>query len=177
MNKPILRAHLRATRDAFTPTAFPLPQPLLARLTPGTVVASYIAIGSEADPRSIAAVALERGCRLALPHVTTRIAPLRFLAWNGDDAALVPGTFGLRQPATDLPEVTPDIILTPLLGFDRRGNRLGQGAGHYDRAFIAQPTAWRVGIAWSVQQIDALTPDSWDVPLHAIATERDWITP
>ena len=75
----------------------------------------------------------------------------------------------------DLAELTPDIVLTPLVGFDRRGTRLGQGAGHYDRAFAAHPAAWRVGIAWSVQEVDALPADAWDVPLHAIATEREWI--
>ena len=60
---------------------------------------------------------------------------------------------------------------------DRRGNRLGQGAGQYDRAFAAHPAAWRIGVAWSVQQVDALAPDPWDVPLHAIVTESEWIVP
>ena len=69
----------------------------------------------------------------------------------------------------------PDIILTPMLAFDGRLNRLGQGAGYYDRVFARYPDAWRVGIAWSMQQVSALTAESWDVPLHAVATERGWI--
>lgn len=177
MNKSALRAHLRATRDAFPPRPFAPPTTAFtARLTPGLILASYIPIANEADPAPLLALALHQGCRLALPHVTSRRQPLRFLAWS-EDAPLVPGPFGLSQPAADQPELAPEIILTPLLGFDRHGNRLGQGAGHYDRAFAAHPHAWRVGIAWSVQEIDALTPDPWDIPLHAIATEKEWITP
>jgi 5-formyltetrahydrofolate cyclo-ligase len=174
--KPALRARLRAIRDAATGGPIPTPSAFLAPLAPGLIVASYVPLGGEASPAAFNAAALQAGCRLALPHVVDRATPLRFLCWPGD-AALVPGPFGLRQPAADLPELAPDIILTPLVGFDRRGNRIGQGAGHYDRAFAQYPCAWRVGIAWSIQQVDALTPDPWDVPLHAIATEQEWITP
>ena len=80
--------------------------------------------------------------------------------------------FNLRQPDPASPEVAPDVILTPLVGFDRRLNRLGQGAGHYDRAFARYEHAWRVGIAWSVQEVPAIPADIWDVPLHAIITEE-----
>ena len=118
---------------------------------------------------------VEAGCALALPHVTSRAAPIRFLSWE-TEAELALGPFGLRQPAESATELRPDIILTPLVGFDRALNRLGQGAGHYDRAFAAFPEAWRVGIAWSVQQVPMLPLDPWDAPLHAIATEQEWLT-
>ena len=176
MDKPALRARLRAIRDAATGEPIPVPPAFLQRLRSNLVIASYIPTAGEADPRLLVAAALAADCRLALPHVVDRATPIRFLCWAGD-ASLVAGPFGLRQPAADLPELAPDIILTPLVAFDRRGNRLGQGAGHYDRAFAEHPLAWRIGIAWSVQQVDALTPDAWDVPLHAIATEQEWITP
>ena len=68
-------------------------------------------------------------------------------------------------------------MLTPLVAFDRRGNRLGQGAGHYDRAFATLPSAWRVGVAWSVQECEELKADTWDIPLHAVVTEKEWIVP
>ncbi|MCP3733389.1 5-formyltetrahydrofolate cyclo-ligase [Sphingomonas sp. RP10(2022)] len=174
-DKLALRARLRATRDGFVPAgAIRVPDAFAARLTPGLIVAAYIPIGSEADPAPFVTVARAARCRIALPHVTTRAAPIRFLAWD-DETPLEHGPFGLRQPAADAPELAPAVILTPLLGFDAAGNRLGQGAGHYDRAFAAHPHAWRIGIAWSVQRVDRLIPDSWDVPLHAIATESDWI--
>jgi 5-formyltetrahydrofolate cyclo-ligase len=177
-DKPALRARLRAERDdaAANGRVFDAPPAFIDRLTEGLVVASYRPVGGEADPSAFDLAALGALCRLALPHVTSRSDPIRFLSWpwNG---ALQRGPFGLRQPPADAAELIPDIILAPLLGFDRRGNRLGQGAGHYDRAFATLPRAWRVGLAWSVQEVDALTPDVWDVPLHAIATEKEWIEP
>ncbi len=174
-DKLALRARLRALRDGFSPLGpIRVPDAFVTRLRPGLIVASYMPLGSEADPAPLDAATRAAGCDLALPYVTTRAAPLRFLTWR-EGEPLEAGAFGLRQPRPDAAEVRPDIIVTPLLGFDAAGNRLGQGAGHYDRAFAAHPDAWRVGIAWSVQQVDALQPDPWDMPLHAIATESDWI--
>jgi 5-formyltetrahydrofolate cyclo-ligase len=175
-DKKLLRASLRAARAAMPRAPIPVASEFTARLTPHTIVATYVAIGGEADPTLFARAAHAAGCRLALPHVESREEPIRFLAWH-PDAPLARGPFALRQPHAHKPELAPDIVLTPLVGFDRRGNRVGQGAGHYDRAFAAYPAAWRVGIAWSVQEVSALTPDPWDVPLHAIATEKEWIMP
>ena len=147
-----------------------------ARLSPNVVVASYHPIGAEADPAPLVAAARAVGCRIALPVTIDRATPIAFVVCD-DDSAIVDGPFGLRQPTAQEHAIVPDIILTPLVAFDRQGNRIGQGAGHYDRAFAAYPAAWRVGIAWSVQQVASCPADAWDVPLHAIATEREWITP
>jgi 5-formyltetrahydrofolate cyclo-ligase len=176
IDKKVLRARLRAERDAFAAKA---PCPIVAdtrftdRLRPDMIVATYAPLGSEADPRHLAEAAERVGCGLALPHVVDRATPLRFLAWDGY-AALAPGPYGLANPQSGWEEITPDVILTPLLGFDADLNRLGQGAGHYDRAFAASPDAWRVGVAWSVQKVEALPVEPWDVPLHNIVTELDW---
>ena len=177
-DKRALRVRLRAARNAFVadgPPPIEAPATYGDRLRPGQIVASYAPLGSEVDPALLARAASERGCTLALPHVVDRATPLRFLAWDGE-APLAPGPFGLSVPHGHWHEVTPDVILTPLLAFDAALNRLGQGAGHYDRAFAAYPLAWRIGVAWSVQQVDALTPDPWDVPLHNLLTEREWMT-
>ena len=101
---------------------------------------------------------------------------MRFLAWQ-TEAALEAGPFGLSQPAADAAELRPDIILTPMLAFDDKFDRLGQGAGYYDGAFARFPDAWRVGVAWSVQRVADLPVDPWDVKLHAIVTEQGWIAP
>ena len=176
--KKALRAEIRAARDAFFadgPHAIAVPDAFRTRLKPGLTVTSYIPIGSEADPSPLVRAAVEAGCMLALPHVTVRSEPMRFLAWEVE-AALEAGPFGLSQPAPHAAELRPDIILTPMLAFDAKLDRLGQGAGYYDGAFARFPDAWRVGVAWSVQQVDDLPVDLWDMPLHAIVTEQEWIT-
>ena len=172
--KRILRAQMRAARDAFAMTsesAIVPPAIFLDRLKPGVAVASYIPVGGEADPTPLAAAARAAGCCLLLPHIVDRVGEMRFLEWDAD-SPLETGPFRLRQPAADAPERAPEIILTPLVAYDPSLARLGQGAGHYDRAFARYPEAYRLGIAWSVQQVDRLETDSWDVPLHAIVTEE-----
>lgn len=176
--KRVIRARMRAERNEFAMASDAVispPPALLERLTLGTVVASYIPVGSEADPTALAATARAAGCTLALPYVESREAEMRFLAWTESDP-LAPGPFGLRQPAPSAVELTPDIILTPLVAFDDSLNRLGQGAGHYDRAFARCPDAWRVGVAWAMQQLLALDIEEWDVPLHAVVTEKGMVT-
>jgi 5-formyltetrahydrofolate cyclo-ligase len=171
--KRALRARMRAERDRFAMTCDSMiapPPAYLARLKPGMVVASYVALGSEADPARLAAAARTAGATLALPHIYGFKGALRFLVWRDEDP-LITGPFGLRQPEETAAEVVPDIILTPLVAFDDSLNRLGQGAGHYDRAFARHPDAWRVGVAWSVQRLLAIATDPWDVPLHAVITE------
>jgi 5-formyltetrahydrofolate cyclo-ligase len=172
--KRVLRARMRAERNDYASVSdavIAAPAAYLDRLAPHAVVASYIPTGSEADPSLLAAAARAAGCTLALPHVTGREGAMRFLAWD-EGQPLVDGVLGLRQPPDSAPEVAPDIILTPLLAFDDALNRLGQGAGHYDRAFAAHPGAWRLGVAWSCQHLLAIDTDPWDVPLHAVVTER-----
>lgn len=173
-DKLALRARLRAERDRFAATssaAILAPAGFAERMTPGMIVAAYIPIGSEADPAQLSAAAASAGCHLALPYVVDRAAPIRFLYWAFGDP-LIDGPYGLRQPDASREEVAPDVILTPLVGFDARLNRLGQGAAHYDRAFARYGDAWRVGVAWSVQQVPAIPNDIWDVPLHAVITEE-----
>ena len=175
-DKRAVRSDLRARRAAAPRAAIAVHPAYLSRLSPGLTVASYMPIGDEADPSPMAQAAVAAGCTVVLPHVIDRTTPLRFLA-SDTEVALVVGPFGLRQPPADASEHIPDIVLTPLVGFDRAGNRLGQGAGYYDRAFAACPDAWRIGIALSVQEVEAIAIDPWDIPLHAIATEREWIVP
>ncbi|MBB5697116.1 5-formyltetrahydrofolate cyclo-ligase [Sphingomonas yantingensis] len=168
-----MRARLRAARDAFVaggPPPITPPAAYLARLRPGLIVASYLPLGSEADPMLLAQAAVEAGCTLALPRTTLREAPIAFHAF-AKGAAIETGPFGLRQPHADTPIVRPDILLVPLVGFDGACNRLGQGAGHYDRALTGLPDAWPIGIAWDVQRVAVLPVDPWDRPLAGIVTE------
>lgn len=175
-DKQTIRREARAARDAFVasnPIALSPPRAITDRFIPGVTVVAYLPIGSEADPASLVAAARSVGATLALPHVEGRSTPMRFLEWR-EDTALITGPFGLTQPVPDSPELVPDIFLTPLVAYDRALHRLGQGAGFYDRAFARYPDAWRVGIAWSAQEVAVVPTDSWDVPLHAVLTEHDF---
>lgn len=174
--KATLRRQMRAAREVFPPTSITPPTEIAERLQRPGIIASYLPMGNEPDPAPIVAAALAAGWRHAVPHVVKRELPMRFLEWRpGDPVAL--GPMRLRQPLADAPELAPDIILTPLVAFDRALNRLGQGAGFYDRAFAALPSALRVGIAWSIQEVPGLPVDEWDMPLHGVVTERGWIGP
>ena len=183
MDKSETRRLLRVRRRAFVAGAGPqrlatMHRDLVLRVEPhlagARTVAGYVAIGGEIDPLDILLLAAGMGIRTALPRVESREQPMSFRTWMPGDA-LVSGPMGLTQPAAEASTCEPDLILTPLLGFDRMLGRIGQGAGFYDRAFAAHPAARRIGLAWSVQEVDALTLDPWDVPLHALATEREWI--
>ena len=182
-DKDSLRRNIRARRseyvahhgEAALSLAFSkAPTPLAQLFASRKIVAGYVAVGSEADPMRLLAEAEQVGATIALPHVTSRAAPMRFLRWNVGDP-LEQGPFNLMQPAADSPQLAPDLCLVPLVGFDRDGNRLGQGAGHYDRALSLLPDCFRVGLAWSVQEVTALPADPWDQPLDAICTEKEWI--
>jgi 5-formyltetrahydrofolate cyclo-ligase len=182
--KAALRAELRTRRDAAVETLDPLarrlafrtaPTPLRSLVQQAQCVAGYVAVGSEADPLRLLEEAAAAGKTIALPFVERRSVPMRFLDWT-PGAPLEPGPIGLFQPdRTRAEEVVPDLFLAPLLGFDRRLHRLGQGAAFYDRAFARYPEAVRVGVAWSAQEIEMVPDDPWDIPLHAVLTEREWI--
>jgi 5-formyltetrahydrofolate cyclo-ligase len=183
-DKASQRLKYRQLRDAFVGAlgeaekslAFSrIPSPLMALLKPGMNLAGYIAKDTEADPVAIMAEAHAFGCKIALPHVTGKAAPMRFLEWVPGEP-LVPGPFGLRQPAETAPPCQPDLLLVPLIAFDSRLMRLGQGAGHYDRALSILDGSIAIGLAWSVQLAPSLLTDPWDVPMDAILTEQSWIT-
>jgi 5-formyltetrahydrofolate cyclo-ligase len=146
---------------------------LLAGLPVRATIALYHASGMEQDAGLLCDRLHAVGHALALPRLTGGSA-MTFAAWS-PGAPLEAGPHDVLQPPGDATPVEPEIIVAPLLAFDRRGGRLGQGGGHYDRAFAALPRARRIGLAWSVQEVPVVPCDPWDVPLHAVATEAAWI--
>ena len=178
--KAMLRQELTARRRAFAagPDAVAANSAIAKRVLEtaplGHVVAVYQLLADEVDPASLIALLLARGHAIALPRVEGRA--MRFHRWH-PGTPLIPGPLGLQQPPADAPVTSPDTIIAPLLGFDRAGNRIGYGAGYYDRAFAQFASAHRIGIAWACQECVAIPADAWDVPLHAIATQTEWITP
>lgn len=155
--------------------------PLLDFIARARCLACYHDVKGEAGVMPLAEYAARHNVRTALPWLPptdnkdeARKAGIIFRRWSPGDP-LQQTALGFYQPIDDAATLTPDLILTPLVGFDRALNRLGQGAGHYDRVFQNWPDAIRVGVAWSVQEVDHLPVDPWDVPLDAIITEREWI--
>lgn len=166
------RRYVTALPDAVRALAFRrLPSPVAARIKPGMTVALYHAVADEAPTAGIADQLDEMGITLALPRPTTTAGEMLFARWD-PDRILVPGPFRTLSPDRDAPVIVPDVIVAPLLAFDAALNRLGQGGGYYDRVFAAYPDALRIGLAWSVQQVESLPVDAHDVPLHMLVTEQ-----
>lgn len=184
MSKAELRRSAKAIRQTFVDglssaqrcaAAVVLADRVETRLDGAVVVAAYLPIGCEIDTVPLIDRLARRGVTLALPYVTGPRGMMRFLAWQPGDR-LPAGPMGLRQPSAGAQDVVPDTVLVPLLAFDAVLHRLGYGAGHYDRALAAIPSARRIGLAWSIQRTERVPNEAWDVPLHAVATEQEWIT-
>lgn len=173
--KRTLRTRLRAARKEYVLSGgvppIEMPSFLQRRISQGTVVAAYLPHRFEADPMPIVERAIALGARIALPHIASRVSPMRFLAWAPGDP-LETSVFGTEQPLETAAALAPDIILTPLVGYDAALHRMGQGGGHYDRAFAHYPDALRVGIAFSIQELPSVPMEPWDMPLHGVVTER-----
>jgi 5-formyltetrahydrofolate cyclo-ligase len=179
-DKSALRLSARARRAAFVAGLDPMAHRLAFRALPSPVrtllggrerIALYAAVNDEAPALRLADALIAEGKTLCLPRVVDRMGTMEFRAWAPGDA-LEEGPFATRHPSSHAPVVHPDIIIAPLLAFDARLMRLGQGGGYYDRAFARYGEALRIGLAWSVQQITQVPADPWDVPLHLVITER-----
>ncbi|MCZ8182385.1 MAG: 5-formyltetrahydrofolate cyclo-ligase [Beijerinckiaceae bacterium] len=145
----------------------------IAGLAPAArIIAGYVALRDELDPAPLLAALATAGFRLALPRMTAS-----GLAFHAHElgSPLGKGAFGVAEPLPGAPIVAPDVILAPLVAFDRRGNRLGYGKGYYDRAFAAHPEAVRIGLAFAVQEVPAVPDEAHDLPLVAILTETGLI--
>lgn len=145
------------------------------QLSPRSVVAGYSPISSEADPLAILEGASARGFSCALPGVAAPRAPLVFRLWHPGDV-LVDGPHGTRQPRPDAPRCLPELVIVPMLAFDKVGRRLGYGGGYYDRTLAslraAMPVLVAVGLAFSAQEADELPEEGGDQRLDWLVTER-----
>ena len=137
----------------------------------------YLPMRSEADMRPLIADALARHKRVAVPIVVPKAAELAH-AWLESLAAdaLTPGAFGTFNPR-DLRPAAPgdwELVIVPLLAFDRRGYRLGYGKGFYDRLLAASPVI-SIGVGFATQEVEALPAEAHDIPLDWVITEREVI--
>jgi 5-formyltetrahydrofolate cyclo-ligase len=137
----------------------------------GEVVAGYWPIRDEMDVKSVVARLMDAGQPVCLPVVLGDEQPLELRLWE-DGAPLYEAGFGTLAPAEDAPRAAPDVILMPLLGFDKRGTRLGYGGGYYDRTLERLSKRPRlVGVAFAAQELEDIPREPHDVPLDTIVTE------
>jgi 5-formyltetrahydrofolate cyclo-ligase len=152
-------------------------------LTVDERIGGYFAVNGELSLHLVVAHCWRQGKAFHLP-VAGAARQLRFARYTSA-SPVQPNRFGIPEPAVAADAlVAPDtleLVLVPLLGFDRRGHRLGYGGGFYDTSFAflqqqARPTTpLLVGVGYSFQEVDTLAPESWDVQLDFIATERELI--
>ena len=151
------------------------PFPLIIK--PGQIVSGFSPLKTEINPIPLMRKLSDAGAQLALPVVAGKGKPLIMRAW-GFGEPLDPGVWGIREPKGDAPEVAPDILLVPLLAFDRRGHRIGYGAGYYDMTTAklrAMKPVVAVGIAFAAQEIEQVPVTLRDARLDLVLTEREII--
>lgn len=137
----------------------------------GISIAAYWPIRDEIDCKPLLISLMDNLHPVCLPVVMGEDVSLEFRFWEVG-APLYPAGFGTLAPAETAPVTQPDLIIIPLLGFDKRGTRLGYGQGYYDRTIAAMnkpPTL--VGYAFGVQELDDIPREAHDIPLDYLVTE------
>ena len=142
------------------------------RVQGGAIVSGFAPLPDEFRVWPLLRRLSREGHRLALPVMQGKTKPLLFRAWTPGDA-MDRGVRGIAEPKADKPELEPDILLVPLLAFDRRGWRLGYGGGFYDRTLAglrARKPIAAVGLGYDQQQVDAVPHLDYDQRLDWVLT-------
>ena len=144
-------------------------------------IACYWPFDGEPDTKPIYKRLMDEGCNLVLPVISgDDDHTMQFHPWR-PDMELGKNRYGIPEPpkTEPIPLSSLDMLVIPLVGYDDSGNRLGMGAGYYDRCLESlrhQATPLRVGVAYSIQKINTLVANKWDIPLHAIVNEHGCFT-
>ncbi len=168
-------ARRRAAHASATPGAAGRLSEVLAGYR-GAPLAGYMAIRTEIDPVPAMAEAAAHG-PVCVPVIDGADLPLRFSRWE-PGCAMKDGAFGARIPEVD-DFLVPEILIVPLVAFDRQGGRLGYGGGFYDRTLEqlrARGPVLAIGFAYAAQEVDALEQEPTDQPLDLLVTEAEVIT-
>jgi 5-formyltetrahydrofolate cyclo-ligase len=164
-----------AERAAAAATIAARPLPVAVR--PGAIVSGFSPLKSEINPVPLMRAFAAAGATLALPVVAGRGKPLTMRSWNFGEP-LVSGVWGIREPPPGAPEVFPDILIVPMLAFDRAGRRIGYGAGYYDMT-IARLRGMKpviaLGIAYAAQELAEIPATPRDAALDLVLTERETV--
>jgi 5-formyltetrahydrofolate cyclo-ligase len=177
--KAALRLRARATRAAISSAARAAAGKSVAEhfftgvpLAPTDIVAGYWRIKDEMDCQPILVRLMDAMQPVCLPVVLGDDMPLQLRLWESH-APLYEAGFGTLAPSELAPQVEPDVIIMPLLGFDANGTRLGYGGGYYDRTLDHLTKKPRlVGLAFAAQEFETIPREPHDVPLDVVVTEH-----
>lgn len=137
-------------------------------------VAIFWSLADEIDTSPLRQILEALNLPIGLPRMTGREQPLTFHAWRTGEP-LIEGPMGVQEPAADAPSLVPDVMILPLLGFDRQGYRLGYGGGFYDRTLAERRATGRplrtIGFAFDGQRLDAVPRGPEDEPIDIIVTD------
>jgi 5-formyltetrahydrofolate cyclo-ligase len=183
MNKPDLRAQLIRTRDALTERparSAAICERLLAlpAYQAASAIHCYLSMGSEVDTLPLIGAALATGRRVAVPIIGPKRSLRHCWISSLDPEEFVAGPMGTRRPRYDDPALVGDwsLIIVPLLGFNRQGQRIGYGGGYYDRHLPTDP-ALAVGVAFAAQALNLDFAEPHDHPLDLIVTDEAVVRP
>jgi 5-formyltetrahydrofolate cyclo-ligase len=151
--------------------------PRLAKGHGGRVVSVFWSIGDEIQTRPLIEALDAAGFDVALPVTGKMGTPLTFRRWT-PQTTMVVGRMNISEPPADAEVLKPDVLFVPLAAFDRRGHRIGYGAGFYDRslaALRAEKEVLAIGLAYSAQEVLFIPSEDHDEPLDFIVTETETI--
>ena len=181
--KALLRRAALARREAIEPAArvafsrrLAAEGLRLARLWRPRIVSVFYPLRGEPDTLQLL-TELAEGFATALPAVSRRGSPLLFRLWRPGEPTRA-GAMSIREPFEGAPAVHPDLLFVPLACFDRRGHRIGYGAGYYDRSLArlrALKPVRAVGVAYGVCEVDAVPYEPHDQSLDAVVTDQETI--
>jgi 5-formyltetrahydrofolate cyclo-ligase len=140
----------------------------------GTFIYGFFPMKTELSLLPLMRALEKNGAQIALPRIVGRGNPLSMRAWKFGDP-LVPGQWGIREPAPEAQEVAPDILLVPFAAFDRHGYRVGYGAGYYDMTIAglkAKKKVVTVGFGFEAQEVDQCPVEAHDQKLDFLMTEK-----
>lgn len=177
--KKQLRLETLARRDALSPEWRIEASSRMAgaaagiQIEPGTIVSGFWPMRSEVDVRPLMFALREKGARLCLPAILDKTTIVFRELLRG--AEMVEMGYGTTGPAEDAAVLDPALMLIPLAAFDRRGHRIGYGAGYYDRAIARLHAIGMkprlIGIAFDCQEVDFVPDEPHDVIVSEILTE------
>jgi 5-formyltetrahydrofolate cyclo-ligase len=177
--KKALRARIKAWRAGLEAGAVARAADAVAaqglgflQLQSGTIVSGFAPMPDEFRVWALLRRLSREGHRLALPVMQGKMQPLLFRAWAPGDV-MDRAVWGIAEPKGDKPALEPEVLIVPLLAFDKRGWRLGYGGGFYDRTLAdlrGRKRIVAVGLGYDEQQVDAVPHLDYDQRLDWVLT-------